>query len=344
MINLTHVALLYTGRMQLIMPSVATVRRLAAAAVVLNILLIVTGGAVRLTDSGLGCPTWPNCTDGSLVTTPELGAHGIIEFGNRLLGVGLELLGIALLLVVLKLRKAVPASWRLLAVVQVLVVPAQALVGGILVLTDLNPYVRLLHFLISFPITFAALALLRRAVDGPNLRVPLVRAEMRWLLGGLLVVTVAVIVIGSVVTGAGPHGGDPTADRLAFDLDTVTRIHADLTYLLVGLVAATAIVSRPLCATGSARRSIAVLVVLLPAQAILGYAQHHLGVPPLLVGLHMLGAALIFTAAAWAYFSSFGVAPAVVAGEDQTTDGVNAHLATVPHHRNNDESIRLQAT
>lgn len=98
-------------------------RRLAATAVVLNVLLVVTGGAVRLTGSGLGCPTWPRCTSDSLITTPELGVHGVIEFGNRLLGIGLELVGIALLITALRLRSRIPASWRWLAAVQALVVP-----------------------------------------------------------------------------------------------------------------------------------------------------------------------------------------------------------------------------
>ncbi len=139
------------GRVLTRRPDLRLVRGLAGSALVLNVLLVVSGGAVRLTDSGLGCPTWPRCSAGSLTVTPALGIHGGIEFGNRLLGVVLEIVGIGLLAAVCVARPRMPRSWRWLAAVQALVVPVQAVVGGVLVLTELNPYVRALDFLVSFP-------------------------------------------------------------------------------------------------------------------------------------------------------------------------------------------------
>ncbi|MFI0778802.1 heme A synthase [Streptomyces sp. NPDC021212] len=280
-------------------PGHATVRRLAAASVVLNLMLLVSGGVVRLTDSGLGCPTWPRCTDASLVTTPEMGLHGTIEFGNRLIGVALELVAIALIVATVRARS--PRAWRRLAAAQALAVPAQAVVGGLLVLTDLNPYVRALHFLNSFPLLLAALALLHRTKDDIGRRAIPVRRELRLLTAGLLATTSVVLVLGTLVTGTGPHGGDPQADRLPLAPDTLTQIHTDLVYLLLGLTLATAVAARALHAPQPVQRGITITIALIAGQGVLGHAQYHAGVPPLLVGLHMLGAGLVFCAAAWTH-------------------------------------------
>lgn len=282
--------------------------RLATAALVLNVVLVVSGGAVRLTGAGLGCPSWPRCTDASWVSTPALGMHGSIEFGNRLVGVALELVGLALIVAVLRARPRVPNSWRWLALVQTLVVPAQAAIGGILVLTEINPYVRTLHFLVSFPIMLAAAALLRRTRDGTSTRTVLVPPRARWLTTGLLAVASAVVLLGTVVTGTGPHAGDPQAARLPLDPETLTQVHADLVYLLLGLAAATAVLARMVRAPRRVRRGIAMTLALLLAQGVVGYVQYYTGVPPILVGLHMLGAALLFTAVAWVHLSTTGPA------------------------------------
>lgn len=293
------------------------VRRLAVATVVLNVLLVVSGGAVRLTDSGLGCPTWPRCSAGSLTVTPALGMHGGIEFGNRLLSVLLEIIGVGLLAAVWLARPRLPRSWSWLAGLQALVVPVQAVVGGILVLTDLNPYIRALHFLVSFPITLAAAALARRALDGPADVAALVRPELRWLTGGLLAVTAAVVIVGALVTGTGPHAGDPRASaRLPLDPQAITQVHADLVWILLGLGVATAVAVRMAPAPAAIRRSISILIALIAAQAVIGYLQYFTGDPAGLVALHMLGAALLFTAAAWIHLSTTGPAPVSAVEDD----------------------------
>lgn len=294
----------------LLRPAPVVVLRLAVAALLLNVLLVATGAAVRLTGSGLGCPTWPRCTGGSVVNTPELGAHGFIEFGNRLLAVALEVVGVLLLLAVRRSSVRLPRSWSRLAAVQVLVVPLQAVLGGILVLTKLNPYVLILHFLISFPLLYAAAVLVGRALDAPSeVRVPLVRPELRWLTAGLVLSTTAVLALGSLVTGTGPHAGSTDVRRLPFAPRDVAQLHADAVFLLVGLTLATAVAARALGAPRGVRSSARALVGLEVAQAALGYVQYFNGTPPLLAGVHVLLAAVIFATATWAHVSTTGPLP-----------------------------------
>lgn len=277
------------------------VLRLTQAALALQVLLVVSGTAVRVTGSGLGCPTWPRCTGTSITNTAALGSHGFIEFGNRLLAVVLEVVGLALVLAVRRL--GAPRTWRRLALTQAMVVPLQAVVGGLLVLSGLNPYVLIAHFLASFPLILAAAALLRRVLDDQRPgRAAVVdpTGTARWLTRALVVASSAVLMLGTLVTGTGPHAGSPDIARLPFDPRDVTQLHADLVYLLVGLVLATALVTRrtPLW------RWSRLLLALVVAQAGLGYWQYFTSVPPVLVALHVLGAALVFTTAAWAALSA----------------------------------------
>ena len=284
------------------------VLRLAQTALVLQVLLVVSGTAVRVTGAGLGCPTWPRCTGGSLTNTAALGSHGWIEFGNRLLAVVMELVGVAL---VVACRKA-PRSWRRLALVQAAVVPLQAVVGGLLVLTGLNPYVLVLHFLASFPLVAAAVALLQRvraSADTPT--VAPVRRELRLLTGALVATSAVVLAVGTLVTGTGPHAGDPKVARMPFNPRDITQLHADLVFLLVGLTLATVVAARALAAPPVVQRGTAMLVGLVVAQGGLGYLQYFTGVPPVLVALHVLGATLIFTTAAWVHLAT---RPALTAG------------------------------
>lgn len=267
------------------------VERLALSTLILQMILVVTGGAVRVTGSGLGCPTWPRCTGGSLTNTAEQGVHGVIEFGNRALAVLVEVVAV---LLVLAVRRWAPQHLRL-SLVQAAVVPIQAVIGGLLVLSDLNPYVLMLHFLTSFPLIFAAALLVRRLRPG-GVDHPLVRR----LSAGMVVAAAGVLVLGSLVTGTGPHAGDPKVERLPFDPREITQLHADGVFLLVGLTLATLLVawSTPL------RRRVLTVTGLLVAQAALGYWQYFHGVPPLAVATHMAGATLVFTAASWLFLSA----------------------------------------
>lgn len=281
---------------QLPEPSKRLVLRLAQAALILNVLLVLTGAVVRLTGSGLGCPTWPRCTGSSVINTPALGINGYIEFGNRLLVVVLEVVGVALVLTLLRLPRPRPKSWILLATVQVLVVPLQAVIGGLLVLSHLNPYVLMLHFLVSFPLITAAAMLLAR-VAAPGARMRRGRPQLRWLTGALVSVTALVLVLGTVVTGTGPHAGSADIARLPFDPRDVTQLHADGVFLLVGLTLALVLVGPALGAPANIRRQTRILLAVIAAQAALGYLQYYLAVPPALVAVHVLGAAVVFTLA-----------------------------------------------
>lgn len=274
------------------------VRRLALSALVLEMVLVVSGASVRVTNSGLGCPSWPTCTSSSLSTTKALGVHGAVEFGNRTLALVMETVGVLLFLAV---RRHAP-QWKRLALVQALVVPLQAVIGGVLVLSGLNPYVLVVHFLTSFPLVYCA-ALLLRSLDGPADPVP---APLRPLSVLLVLSSASVLVLGSLVTGTGPHAGSPDVERLPFDPLAVTRLHTDAVYVLVGLVLATLVLTwgTPL------RRWALLLGALVVGQAALGYWQYFHGVPPFAVAVHVAGATAVFTAAVWLQLSSRRVAPA----------------------------------
>lgn len=268
-------------------------RRLAVTALALQMVLVVTGTAVRVTGSGLGCPTWPRCTGGSLANTAALGVHGVIEFGNRLLAVVMEVVGIALIVVV---RRHAPRLTRL-ALVQAAVVPLQAVIGGLLVLSGLNPYVLILHFLTSFPLVFCAAALLTRVngrVEGHA------HGAVRLLTGGVVAATSVVLLLGALVTGTGPHAGSEKVERLPFSPRDITQLHADGVFLLTGLVLATA----ALAWSTQWRRWAVGLVALVVAQAGLGYLQYFTGSPAGLVAVHVALATTIFTTGSWVFLSS----------------------------------------
>jgi cytochrome c oxidase assembly protein subunit 15 len=272
-----------------------TVRGLALASLVANVGIVVTGGAVRLTDSGLGCPTVPSCTDESLVPTKEMGVHGIIEFGNRQLAFLLgALAGLALLAALAQRPRRRPLV--VLAALVLAVIPAQALVGMITVWTDLNPWVVGCHFLVSMAVIAAAYTLWRRTgePDGPvRACVPRALRQLAWL---ITVVAAAVLVAGTVVTGAGPHAGDADAKRNGLDLESVSQLHVDLVFLLLGLSIAAWLAMRAGSAPRAAVRAAAVLVGVELGQGLIGFVQYFTDLPVLLVGAHMLGACLVWLA------------------------------------------------
>jgi heme a synthase len=280
--------------------SPAAISRLALANVVANGAIIVTGGVVRLTGSGLGCPTWPRCTEESFVTTPELAGHGVIEFGNRLLTFVLTAVAVALLVAVLRSPRR---DLRPLAVLAFLGIPAQAAIGGVTVLTGLNPWTVAIHFLVSVVLTAVATVLWLRSRE-PGVGRPLVRRPIALLVGGIAAVTAAVLVLGTIVTGSGPHSGDvdgndvPTGDRMGFDIELVSQLHADVVFLLVGLTTALLVALYATDAPGRVRRAARDLLVVQLLQGVIGFVQYFTHLPVVLVLLHMLGAVLVtvFTA------------------------------------------------
>jgi heme a synthase len=271
------------------------VRRLALASLVANVVIVLTGGAVRLTGSGLGCPTWPKCTDDSYTTTSEMGVHGVIEYGNRMLGGIVGVIAIAALLVAIRLRPRRPDVVRLAALVLAGVL-GQGVLGGITVLTGLNPWTVAAHFLVSILVIAAAYAQWRRVDESAGPVRAVVPAPLRWLVWLVTAVGAAVLVLGTLVTGAGPHAGDPDTSRMPFDLTTISQLHADLVFLLVGLTAASWFALRAVAAPARTVRAAAILLAVELGQGVIGFVQYFLHVPPLAVGLHMLGACLVWLA------------------------------------------------
>ena len=275
--------------------SPAVVSRLALANAVANGLIVVTGGAVRLTGSGLGCPTWPRCTTASFVATPELAGHGVIEFGNRLLTFVLTAVAVA---TVVAVWRSARRDLRRLALLTFLGIPAQALLGGITVLTGLNPWTVAAHFLLSMVLVALATVLWLRSRE-PGVDQPLVRRPLALLTVGIAAVTAAVLVLGTVVTGSGPHSGDlddagvPTGDRIGFDPETVGQLHADVVFLLVGLTIALLVALSATDAPGRLRRAARDLLVVQLVQGLVGFVQYFSDLPIALVLVHMLGAVLI---------------------------------------------------
>ncbi|GAA4213716.1 COX15/CtaA family protein [Actinocatenispora rupis] len=274
----------------------ATVRRLALSSVVVNVLLVVTGGAVRLTGSGLGCPTWPKCTDSSYHNTPAYGFHGYIEFGNRLLTfVVAVVVTLTFLAAVFAVRRRRSVVW--LSFVNGLTIPAQAVIGGLTVLTKLNPYVVAAHFLFTVLIIAASYALWKRTREGDEPARSVVRPPLRPLTAGLAGLTVVVLTIGTVVTGSGPHAGDQHAKRTGLDPGMIAQLHADAVMLLIGASVAAWFAFRATDAPHPVRRAALVLVGLELGQGAIGFVQYFTHLPVLLVGLHMAGSAAVWLAA-----------------------------------------------
>lgn len=265
---------------------------LAVANLVANIGIVVTGGAVRLTGSGLGCPTWPKCTDDRYVAHAETGWHGAIEFGNRMLTWVLVVIAVAF----------VVAAWQAgnrrltrLGVWVALGVPAQAIIGGITVLTDLNPWVVSLHFMVSM----VMVAVCTVAVDAlRGAERPEAGPRLRQLALVVLAVMFVVLYLGTIVTGSGPHAGDENSPRNGLDPEAWSRAHAWLVYALCAATVAVAWLARKQGLVVLFRASLLLLAVEL-LQGVIGYVQYFNGLPELLVGFHMLGAGLLSAAATW---------------------------------------------
>ncbi|SCG36731.1 COX15/CtaA family protein [Micromonospora halophytica] len=274
--------------------STTLLRRLAYASIVANVAIVVTGGAVRLTASGLGCPTWPRCTDASYTTTPEMGVHGMIEFGNRLLTFAVGIIALAVVLAVL-LHRPRRRGLLPLAVAVLFGIPAQAVIGGITVLTNLNPWVVGLHFLASMVVIAAAYALWRRIKEPDGPAVAVVPGPLRTLALLTTVVSASVLVVGTWVTGSGPHAGDGGAARNGLDPEQISQVHADGVFLLIGLSVALVFAFQAVGATAAARAAV-VLVAVELGQGVIGFVQYFTDLPALLVGAHMLGSCLVLLA------------------------------------------------
>ncbi|QIM16503.1 heme A synthase [Leucobacter insecticola] len=267
------------------------VRALAWWVFATQVLIIATGGAVRLTGSGLGCDTWPKCTADSFVNNPEMGIHSYIEFGNRTLTILLEVVAILALLAVWRFRQQRPDLFWL-TVVPTLSVLVQAVVGGIVVWSGLNPYLVGLHFFASLVLVVLAALLVLRVYTGPGPRRLVASApllQMAWL---ATIFGFVVVALGILTTGSGPHAGDGGALRNGLDSETIQTVHVVAAYGTLLFTLMTLFLARRERAYSVSRWAGWTIVVIL-AQIIVGIVQARLSLPPVLVGLHMVLACLL---------------------------------------------------
>ena len=269
------------------------VRPLGWTTLVANCLLVITGGAVRLTASGLGCPTWPRCTEESFTPHGALDLHEAIEFGNRMLIFVLTAIAVATFVAAWQTGRR---DLRVLSTVLALGIPAQAVVGGVTVLTDLNPWVVSFHLLCSMAIIGLAVQFIRRidqpapiASTGPLVVLAWVTFAAAWV----------VLYLGTVVTGSGPHAGDKDVPRNGLDPLQMSQLHTDAVFLFVGLTIGLLVAVHATGGSAEARRAVLVLLAIELGQGTIGFVQYATDLPEVLVGFHMLGAALISAAVTW---------------------------------------------
>ncbi|QHC21773.1 COX15/CtaA family protein [Streptomyces sp. GS7] len=277
-------------------PSARFVRRAALATVVMAVVIVVTGGAVRLSDSGLGCSTWPQCTPGSLTPTAAMGVHGLIEFGNRMLTYVLCAV-VGVFIIAARAQQPRRRSLTKLGWAQFWIILANAPVGGITVLTGLNPYIVAAHFLLSTALLTVAVLSWQRACEGDEEPRDLVARPVRQLAWLLVLASGALTVVGTLVTGSGPHAGDARqVHRIAVNWREITQLHVDLAYIVVGLSVALWFTLRAVKAPAAPRKAVLQLFAVLALQGVFGYVQYFLGLPAFVVGLHMFGSTLVWIA------------------------------------------------
>ncbi|MGI5140875.1 MULTISPECIES: COX15/CtaA family protein [unclassified Streptomyces] len=275
-------------------PEPRTVQRAALSALVMSVVIVVTGGAVRLTGSGLGCPTWPQCTDNSLTTTGAMGIHGVIEFSNRMLTYVL-CAAVGWAIVAARSQKPWRRGLTRLGWAQFWIVMSNAILGGIVVLVGLNPYTVAAHFLLSTALITVATLMWQRTREGDAAPRPLVGKAVQQLVWFLVVASVLLIAVGTVVTGAGPHAGDSReVERIPVDWETIAKLHAVLAWIVVTLTFALWFVLKAVDAPASPLHRTRDVFLILLGQGVIGYIQYFTHLPEILVGLHMFGACLVW--------------------------------------------------
>ena len=304
--------------------SASTYRIVTLAALFALGAIVVSGAAVRLTGSGMGCPTWPACESGSLVPRGATGTHGWVEFLNRVFTGGVSL---AVALAVLGARRREPVradlirwSWGL-----AIGVFAQALLGGLVVFLHVTPVAVAGHYLLSAVLVWNAVVLHHKAGQPEGRRRPIATPQLLQRTRALVGLALLVLTTGTLVTGSGPHGGDEAADRLPLDVSSVARAHSLAVWALLILAA---VVVRQLTRGDAAPEAVGrgnLLVAAILAQGTLGYVQYFTGVPEPLVGLHVLGSVLVWVAALRLHLA---LAEGATTDADGGPTGATAPIAT----------------
>ncbi|WP_443065775.1 COX15/CtaA family protein [Streptomyces sp. NBC_00503] len=275
-------------------PSPQTIQRAAFAAVLMSIVIVVTGGAVRLTGSGLGCDTWPKCTSDSLIVTQAQGFHGAIEFGNRMLTYVL-CAAVGWAITAARCAKPWRRSLTRLGWLQFAIVMGNAVLGGITVLTGLNPYSVAGHFMLATSLITVTTITWQRTREGDGPARPRVPSPVRKLSWALVAATVVLVAAGTVVTGSGPHAGDSSEiKRMPFDWSATAHVHAVSAWLVCALAVAMWLVLRVVDAPTDTRARARDLLIVLLAQGGIGYVQYFTKVPEALVAAHMFGSCLVW--------------------------------------------------
>jgi len=299
------------------LPQVSPVqfRRLAVVAAVCYALLVVTGGAVRLTGSGLGCLDWPTCSRASV--TPAVSFHPLIEFSNRMVSVAVTVFSAATLLAALAMRpRRRDAVWLSAGLVAGIV--GQIVIGGIVVLTKLNPYWVSLHFVLTLAVLGDAIVLCARVREGGGTRTLVVDRDLLWL-SRLLLATISVLVMaGTIVTGSGPHAGGPGAIRIPIAFRDMAELHADIALFLIGMTLATVFALHHAKAPALVQRRARTMLEVLALQGTLGYTQYFLRDNALVVEFHLAGATAAFSATVALYLSLHRVEPLALEGAAAT--------------------------
>jgi cytochrome c oxidase assembly protein subunit 15 len=269
--------------------------RVLGLLVFLQSALIVTGGSVRLTGSGLGCPTWPECTPGSYVPVAnqaEGQLHAWIEFGNRLLTFVLLICALAVVTFSVRVAKNAANKERVrsLAALQILGIFGQGMLGGVTVLTDLHPLTVAAHYLLSILLIAGAISLRYELIGTP---VEKTTSLISFLMPIFVWLTFLVLVAGTIVTGSGPHAGDEKAQRFGFDPQVVSWLHADLVIALIVLAVMLLLIAHQSGMSLLVRR-IGIFLLIAFSQGVIGYIQYFTGLPEALVAAHLIGSTLVW--------------------------------------------------
>jgi heme a synthase len=287
----------------LLTPSAVALRRWALGGVITSALIILSGAAVRLSQSGLGCPDWPQCTASSLAASGATGdplIHRWIEFGNRLVTVAIFVIAVGVFVAALRYRGADGQRRRdlvWLAAAQPGAIVAQAVLGGIVVITKLNPALVSVHFLASVALVAATVALYIRCQEGTERPRQFVSRPVRLVAFGVVGTVALMMAAGTVVTGTGPLAGASGVARYHLPLEGVTQLHADIGWLLAGLMVALLLGLRMSAAPAKAVRLGWLLIGLIGLQGVIGYAQYFSGLPAGLVWVHVAGSTAIWITA-----------------------------------------------
>jgi heme a synthase len=289
-------------------PTPVSMRRLALAGVIADTVIMSTGAAVRLSASGLGCPDWPQCSTADVVASKNAGQTLLntwIEFSNRLLNFPLVIIAGLIFIAAWRFRpdgeRRRDLVW--LGASQPLGVVAQAVIGGIVVLTKLNPAAVSVHFLVSASIVAAAVALQVRCAEGDAPPTAVVRRDLRLLAAALVAVTCVMLAAGTVVTGTGPLAGNAAAPRYKLPLEGVTQLHADIGWLMAGLAIALVLGLRLSGAPPRDVRAGWVMLAALGTQGVIGYIQYFTHLPAGLVWVHVTGSVLVWIAVLRLFFA-----------------------------------------